>query len=71
MDLGVIILFAAFIVYLAAVVILAKLYGPERAKEIVNAVKDATDSLAEMMKESANAVREIVQLAREKKEEGE
>ena len=67
MDVGVALVYIAFIVLVIATLVLSKWYGPERARELLLLVRDATKEVAESIRESAKAVVEIHRLATEER----
>jgi len=68
MDVGTIIVFAAFIVLVVAAMVLSHMYGPQRAKELLDTVKEATKELNETMRESIKTIKELKE--EKKREEG-
>jgi len=65
-----ILMFAMFVVFMVCATALARLYGPERAKEIIELVRDVALDVSNILKEAAGIVHELsreLKEAREKK----
>ena len=71
MDVGVALAFAAFIAYIIAAVVLAKLYGPDKARELLEVTREAVRDISEAVKQSVEAVKEVAKVAYGEEEEGE
>ena len=71
-DATAIVVYAAFIALMFAYLLLVKWYGPDRAREMMNVVREASHDFLEVMKEGFETLKELKEYAekRERKEEG-
>ena len=66
-----VVVYVAFIVLVAAYLIMVKWYGPDRAKEMLNVVREAAQDFTDVMKEGFKTIRELKEYAEKKEKEGE
>lgn len=72
LDVTAVVIYAAFIVLVLAYLVLAKWYGPEKAREMMDIMREAARDFTDVMKEGFKTLKDLKEYAekKEKEEEG-